>query len=324
MVKLNQWCDKRNVSFLWGQIHSSTLSVFCYPDLALIDSFQGENPRPENDLLLSQHITLNNDDNLHVTCTKKHFLTSDDEVHLCHSGLQPVPGRVEIINDKEFLMKRETSEATFKCDDETYIVKLMKRSSSSKEYLLLNESMKNPSFSQKCDSSQVALHNQRILQNEKVLEDDQVNYPGFLGSILGCEIYSSMIEKARLPMHQWIHVDLSSEEKKKSTMKYQVDRTIVLSKNAFSDCLRNVLKKSCDQVEVMDSDEFLQMDLSGLPNSLVICCGETYEKRSTIAEKCKVNTLKYIDAGLSKHQAHVQVCQSVWNFQIFCQNKNLK
>ena len=126
MVKLNQWCDKRNVSFLWGQIHSSTLSVFCYPDLALIDSFQGENPRPENDLLLSQHITLNNDDNLHVTCTKKHFLTSDDEVHLCHSGLQPVPGRVEIINDKEFLMKRETSEATFKCDDETYIVKLMK------------------------------------------------------------------------------------------------------------------------------------------------------------------------------------------------------
>ena len=317
---MNQWCDKRNVSFLWGQIHSSTLSVFCYPDLALIDSFQGENPRPENDLLLSQHITLNNDDNLHVTCTKKHFLTSDDEVHLCHSGLQPVPGIVEIINDKEFLMKRETPEASFKCDDETYIVKLMKRSSSSKEYLLFNESLKNPSFSPSDPNCQVALHNQRTSQNET----EEENYFGLLGSILGCEIYSSMIKKTRLPMHQWLHVNLSSQEKTKSTMKDQVDRIIVLSKNVFSDCLKNVLKKSCDQVEVMDSDEFLRMDLSGMPNALVICCGETYEKRSAIAEKCKVNTLKYIDAGLSKHQAHVQVCQSVWNFQIFCQNKNHK
>merc|ERR1712004_362253 len=66
VVKLNQWCQKQNVNLLWGQVHSTTLSVFCYPDLSLIDSFQGENPRPENDLLLTQHIKLDNDKNLHV------------------------------------------------------------------------------------------------------------------------------------------------------------------------------------------------------------------------------------------------------------------
>ena len=122
-MKLNQWCQKQNVSLLWGQVHSTTLSVFCYPDLSLIDSFQGENPRPENDLLLSQHIKLDND-NLHVTCTKKHFLTSDDQVHLSHSGSK-LKGRIEVINDKEFRMKKPEN---FKCDDdETYLVKLMKR-----------------------------------------------------------------------------------------------------------------------------------------------------------------------------------------------------
>ena len=271
-MKLNQWCHKQNVSLLWGQVHSTTLSVFCYPDLSLIDSFQGENPRPENDLLLSQHISLDdNDDNLHVTCTKKHFLTSDDEVHLSHYSGSKLKGRIEVINDKEFLMKK--TEKSFKCcDDETYLVKLMKRSCSSNDkYLLFNESLKNPSFSPSDPNCQVALHNQRTSQNET----EEENYSGLLGSILGCEIYSSMIKKARLPMHQWLHVDLSSQEKK-TKKKDEVGRIIVLSKNLFSDCLKNVLKKSFE-VEVMDCDEFLNM--SDLSNALVICCGETYEKR---------------------------------------------
>ena len=44
---------------------------------------------------------------------------------------------------------------------------------------------------------------------------------------------------------------------------------------------------------------------------------------STIAEKCKNNTLKYIDAGLSQHQAHVQVCHSFHDFfTIFLSKKS--
>ena len=39
---------------------------------------------------------------------------------------------------------------------------------------------------------------------------------------------------------------------------------------------------------------------------------------SIIAEKCKDKTVKYIDAGISQHQAHVQVCMFM-QFSSKCQ-----
>ena len=40
---------------------------------------------------------------------------------------------------------------------------------------------------------------------------------------------------------------------------------------------------------------------------VVISCAETYEARSKVAEKCKEKSVKFIDAGISFQQGHVQV-----------------
>ena len=257
-MNLNQWCSKNHVSLLWAQIHSGTLSVFCYPDLALIESFQGENPRPENDMLLTQHINLTGE-TLHVVCTKKHFLSSDYEVKLSLNGLLAAQGKIQVINNKEFSM--EKSNAEFNCD-ETYLVKVMKRGDDDDKYLPFNESLKH----------------QQSLQNGT--EELKMDFSGILGSILGCEIYSSMIQKTRLPLHQWLHVDLSCKEKL-SEKSGELNRILILGKNTFSDCLKNVLKKSCQNIEVMNSDEFERLDVPAADNEkiLVICCGGTYEER---------------------------------------------
>ena len=253
LIKLNQKCQESQISLLWAQIHAEKLSIYCSPSPTLIRDFQGENPRPENDLLLTQHI-IEESGKLKISCTKKHFLSSGNEVKIVNLINEEVfRGTIEVLNDKEFSI----DSTPIKCD-ETFIVKLMKRCSNDTNYLPVEESLKD----------------HEAQNGDKI--DENLNFYGILGSILGCEIYSSMVMKERLPLHQ-LNVDLTSTSSKKSGLK----SVFILGQSVFSDCLKKLLKKSCQdlQIENMKCDEFLQTDLFDHENSLVICCGDTYEKR---------------------------------------------
>ena len=135
---LNQQCRNKGISFIFCQVDSNSLSMFCDPIQNMVDNFIGENPRPENDLLISEDISKDdqNEDVIKITCAKKHYLQIGNKISLLKkdSNLRTVCSEViDVISDKAFTVK-----ASKDFDMDSYcVIKLLSRKNHQGKYVSL-------------------------------------------------------------------------------------------------------------------------------------------------------------------------------------------
>ena len=92
----------------------------------VVKQFEGENPRPDHDLLITEEVAKDVDDNqTKVTCVKKHFLQDGNRILLIN-GLNDTRVESKIVS--------VVSEKAFKLGDDVeldcdayYVVKLLSR-----------------------------------------------------------------------------------------------------------------------------------------------------------------------------------------------------
>ena len=119
--------------------NKNLISIFCDPCMDVVKQFEGENPRPDHDLLITEEVAKDVDDNqTKVTCVKKHFLQDGNRILLIN-GLNDTRVESKIVS--------VVSEKAFKLGDDVeldcdayYVVKLLSRNDQDSyvcwEYLL--------------------------------------------------------------------------------------------------------------------------------------------------------------------------------------------
>ena len=125
-------------SFIWGSLTNEVLSVFIHPKAELVTDFPGENPRPSNDLLLTEQIIPQSDNLWLVNCQKKHHLDAghlicilDKDGKILHQSQI-----VKVESEKGFLVQNvESAILKTDCDNQTFVIKLLFRSETDKKYV---------------------------------------------------------------------------------------------------------------------------------------------------------------------------------------------
>ena len=89
----------------------------------IVKNFEGENPRPDHDMLITEELAKENSI-MKITCAKKHFLQNGNRIILVKESNNIVEAKVlAVITDKSFTID-EFKELD--CDA-AYVVKLLSR-----------------------------------------------------------------------------------------------------------------------------------------------------------------------------------------------------
>ena len=120
--------------------------MFCDPNQKMVDNFIGENPRPENDLLISEDISKENDEVIKITCAKKHYLQSGNKIALFKkdANLRTFCSEViDVVSDKAFTLKgfSDLDIGSY------YVIKLLSRRNHQERYVSVNTVCKFKNFS---------------------------------------------------------------------------------------------------------------------------------------------------------------------------------
>ena len=120
--------------------------MFCDPSQKMVDNFTGENPRPENDLLISEDISKENDEVIKITCAKKHYLQSGNKIALFKkdANLRTFCSEViDVVSDKAFTLKgfSDLDIGSY------YVIKLLSRRNHQERYVSVNTVCKFKNFS---------------------------------------------------------------------------------------------------------------------------------------------------------------------------------
>ena len=121
--RINKLCRTKQISFIFCHQLSGRISIFCDPNMDIVKNFEGENPRPDHDMLITEELTKENSI-MKITCAKKHFLQIGNRIILVKESNNIVEAKVlAVITDKSFTIN-EVKELD--CDA-AYVIKLLSR-----------------------------------------------------------------------------------------------------------------------------------------------------------------------------------------------------
>lgn len=114
--QVKEWCQKHSRNFFWAQAFNDYLSVNSWPSKQLIDNYKGQNPRPDNDLLLTEELCQSESGSCwKITCAKKHHLLKHDRISIEIKGKIIKTMVSEVTSEKSFQVEEELLASGMPC-----------------------------------------------------------------------------------------------------------------------------------------------------------------------------------------------------------------